>query len=127
MKETYSQIAQEVPIMYDHLYCKLYLSSRLDIEELYECINCLIQGQMDPIRTVKTQWGEMDLRKNSDFDPQRLENTPDDFIFWKYYLDIIPQEGIEQTTYIKQISWLIEELGIRNIKAVASCEFEDIL
>ena len=127
MKQTYSQIAQEVPIMYDHLYCKLYLSSRLDIEELYECINCLIQGQMDPIRTVKTQWGEMDLRKNSDFDPQRLENTPDDFIFWKYYLDIIPQEGIEQTTYIKQISWLIEELGIRNIKAVASCEFEDIL
>lgn len=113
--------------MYDHLYCKLYLSSRLDIEELYECINCLIQGQMDPIRTVKTQWGEMDLRKNSDFDPQRLENTPDDFIFWKYYLDIVPQEGIDQTTYIKQISWLIEELGIRNVKAVASCDFEDIL
>ena len=116
-----------VIIMYDNLYCKIYLSSSLDIEDLYKCINCIVQGQMEPIRTVKTGWGEIDLRKNSDFDPQRLENTPDDFIFWKYYMDVVPKEGIEQIKYINQISRLIEELSIRNIKAVASCDFEDIL
>ena len=113
--------------MYDNLYCKIYLSSSLDIEDLYKCINCIVQGQMEPIRTVKTGWGEIDLRKNGDFDPQRLESTPDDFIFWKYYMDVVPKEGIEQIKYINQISRLIEELSIRNIKAVASCDFEDIL
>mgnify|MGYP001625459358 CR=1 FL=1 len=109
--------------MYDSLYCKIYLSSNLDIENLYKCISCIVQGQMEPIRTVKTGWGEIDLRKNSDFDPQRLESTPDDFIFWKYYLDIVPQEGIEQAAYINQISSLIKELKKRNISAVASCDF----
>ncbi len=113
--------------MYDNLYCKIYLNSSLDIEELYKCINCIVQGQAEPIRTIKARWGEIDLRKNSDFEPKMLEKTPDDFIFWKYYLDIEPQKGIEQAKYINQISRLIEELNLRNIKAIASCDFEDIL
>ena len=83
--------------------------------------------QAEPIRTIKARWGEIDLRKNSDFEPKMLEKTPDDFIFWKYYLDIEPQKGIEQAKYINQISRLIEELNLRNIKAIASCDFEDIL
>lgn len=114
-------------ILYDNLYCKIYLNSSLDIEELYECINRIVKGQLETIRTVKTRWGEIDLRKNSDFKPKRLEKSPDDFIFWKYYLDIEPQKDIEQAKYINQISRLIQELNLRNIKAVASCDFEDIL
>lgn len=78
-------------------------------------------------KNCKGGMGEIDLRKNSDFEPKMLEKDPDDFIFWKYYLDIEPQKGIEQEKYINQISRLIQELNLRNIKAIVSCDFEDIL
>ena len=109
--------------MYDNLYCKIYLDSSLDIGELYKRIRSIVQGQMEPIRTVKTIWGEIDIRKNSDFDPDRMEKDPDDFVFWRYYLDIVPQKGIEQEKYISEVSRLVEELKQSNIRAVASCDF----
>lgn len=121
------KISEEMNIVYDNLYCKIYINSSLDIEELYKCINCVVQGQLEPIRTVKTNWGDIDLKKNSDFEPKRLIKSPDDFIFWRYYLDIEPQKGVEQATYINQITRLIKELALKNIKAVAACDFEDIL
>ena len=52
-----------------------------------------------------------------------MEKDPDDFVFWRYYLDIVPQKGIEQEKYISEVSRLVEELKQSNIRAVASCDF----
>ena len=35
-------------------------------------------------------WGEIDVRRNEDFCPRKLVDDPEDFVFWKYYLDIEP-------------------------------------
>jgi len=113
--------------VYNNLYCKVYLNSELEIEELYQHINCKVSGILEPIRTIKTDWGEIDLRRNSDFNPQRLENDSDDYVFWQYYLDIEPKKEVAQSNYIGQIAKLLEQLNSENIKAVASCDFEEDL
>lgn len=113
-------------MVYDSLYCKIYLSSEKQIEELYLMINDILTGELEPIRTIKTEWGELDLRYNSDFDAERLKKNVDDFIFWPYYLDIEPNNGIEQM-YIEKIAMLINHLKSKNIKVIASCDFEDEL
>ncbi|MDE6662794.1 MAG: 1,4-dihydroxy-6-naphthoate synthase [Lachnospiraceae bacterium] len=111
--------------MYDNLYCKVYINSNLEIEELYQYINERASGRLEPIRIIKTDWGEIDLRRNSDFNPSILENNPEDFVFWRYYLDIEPEKGIDETRYIARISKLLEELKSENIKVIASCDFEE--
>lgn len=113
--------------MYDDLYCKVYLNSKSEIEELCQQINCVVLGRIEPIRTIITDWGEIDLRKNSDFNPKMLENDPEDFIFWQYYLDIEPKKNVDQFSYIAQIAKLLEQLNLVNIKCVASCDFEEEL
>ena len=40
------------------------------------------------IRTIITDWGEIDLCKNNEFNPQRLIDDPENFVFWRYYIDI---------------------------------------
>mgnify|MGYP000569799146 CR=1 FL=1 len=113
--------------MYNNLYCKVYLNIELEIEELYSYLINLVSGKAEPIRTIKTEWGELDLRKNPDFNFKQIEKDPDDFIFWQYYLDIEPQKDIEESKYISQIAKLLNELNKNNIKAVASCDFEELL
>lgn len=120
-------ISLEVHSVYNNLYCKVYLSSELEIEELYQCINCKVLGKLEPIRTIKTNWGEIDLRKNSDFNPEQLKSDPEDFVFWQYYLDIVPEKEVEESNYISQIAKLLDELSSESIKVVASCDFEDDL
>ncbi|MBD5491087.1 MAG: 1,4-dihydroxy-6-naphthoate synthase [Lachnospiraceae bacterium] len=113
--------------MYNNLYCKVYLNTELEIEELYQYINSRVLGELEPIRTIKTNWGELDLRRNSDFDFRRLRDNPEDFVFWQYYLDIEPMDGINELNYIGYISKLLDELSSLNIKSVASCDFEQDL
>ena len=111
--------------MYDNLYCKVYINSELEIEELYKYINCRVSGRLEYIRAIKTDWGEIVLCKNSDFNPSKLENNPEDFVFWRYYLEIEPEKGIDEARYIGQISKLLEALNSENIKVIASCDFEE--
>lgn len=114
-------------IVCNNLYCKVYLNSGLEIEELYQHINCKILGELKPIRTIKMSWGEIDVRRNEDFCPRKLVDDPEDFVFWKYYLDIEPKEGADENDYIDQIAKLLVKLKAENFKVVASCDFEEYL
>lgn len=114
-------------MVYDNLFCRVYLSSEMEIEELYRYINGMVLGKLEPIRGIVTDWGEIDLRKSCDFDPQILENDPEDFIFWRYNLEIEPKEETAQADYIAHIAKLIKQLNSENMKAVASCDFEEEL
>lgn len=112
--------------MNNDLYCKIYLDTALEIEELYLLINELLAGELEPIRTIKTAWCEIDLRRNSEFDLKCLEKKPEDFIFWKYYLDVEPMDA-DENEYIKGISDLIIKLKGKEVKAVPSCDFEEAI
>lgn len=112
--------------MNNDLYCKIYLDTTIEIEELYLLINELLSGELEPIRTIKTAWCEIDLRRNCDYDLMCSEENREDFIFWKYYMDIEPTNADEKE-YIKGISDLIVKLKRKEVKAVPCCDFEDVL
>lgn len=95
----------------------------MEIDDLYPYLCTMISGEMEPIRTIKTDWGEMDLRRNPDIKPQ--EEVSDDFIIWPYYLDIEPKAGVDESEYIGQIGRLLKALKQKDIKAVAACDFEE--
>lgn len=51
-RKTYIQLWLEGYVMYNNLYCKVYLNSELEIEELYQHINRKVSGKSEPIRTI---------------------------------------------------------------------------
>lgn len=109
--------------MYKNLYCKVYIKSSLEIEELFDFINSVVLGKKELIRTIKTDWGEMDLRKNSEYNNKNMK----DFVYWPYYLDIQPFEGVDQYTYICNIKKFLEKVKMQGIEVVAACDFESDL
>lgn len=116
---------------YDSLYCHVYVNSDLEREDLYQYINGKVFGKLDYIRGrvagIVTDWGGMELRRNDEFNPQLLEQDSEDFIFWRYHLDINAKEGIDQSYYIARVAELLRTLNTENMKAVASCDFEEEL
>lgn len=106
--------------MYEDLYCKVFINSKLEIEELYHVINTIVSGRKEGIRTIKTDWAEMDLRKNKEYNDRYI----DDFIYWSYYLDIVPSEQVVSSVYIFHIKNFLEKMKLSRITAVAACDFE---
>lgn len=112
---------------YDDLYCKLYIDTDLEIEQLKDKITSIVSGEKQLFRTIVTTFGEIDVNKNEDFDDKKRELVPDGFIYSKYYLDIEPKEDIGQQDYISSIGDLLKSLWDNGLKSVAACDFEEEL
>ena len=112
---------------YDDLYCKLYVDTDLEIEQLKDKITSIVSGEKQLFRTIVTTYGEIDVNKNEDFDDEKRELVPDGFIYSKYYLDIEPKEDIGQQDYISSIGDLLKSLWGSGLKSVAACDFEEEL
>ena len=110
--------------MYDDLYCKLYLDSMLEKDELFSLLQELTCGKTELISIIKTACCEIYLGRNKEFDINQPKQKREDFIYWKYYLDIEPLK-LEEEDYIKEIAELILKLRERGINAVPSCDFEE--
>ncbi|HEX9062425.1 MAG TPA: hypothetical protein VF941_19815 [Clostridia bacterium] len=48
-----------------------------------------------------------------------------DFILWRYFMDIEPSDEVEREDYIESISKLMTELHISGCQVTAACDFED--
>ena len=112
---------------YDDLYCKLYVDTDFEIEQLKDEITSMVSGQKQLFRTIVTTFGEIDVNKNEDFDDKKRDIEPDGFIYSRYYLDIEPKEDIEQQDYISGIGDLLQSLWSNGLKSVAACDFEEEL
>ncbi|ADU75661.1 hypothetical protein M972_112761 [Acetivibrio thermocellus AD2] len=112
---------------YDNLYCKIYVDSDLDIEQLKQKIISIVSGEKQLFRTIVTTFGEIDINKNEDFDDEKRKLEVDGFIYSRYYLDIEPKEDIGQQEYISHIGNLLRSLWSSGLKSVAACDFEEEL
>jgi hypothetical protein len=77
-------------------------------------------------RTVSSTELVIDISRNEDSDPARAK-VPDGFVFFHYYMDVLPADGVDRGIYIAAIRKLI--LGLRQMAGdtVAACDFEDEL
>lgn len=109
--------------MYEDLYCKLFINTERQVENIFEVICLILKGEVQPIRTIKTKEAEFDLRINKEFDLGKGKNKNDGFLYWMYFLDIEPT-GYDECGYIKVIYKLVNELRKQGIETVAACDFE---
>lgn len=108
-----------------NLYCKVFVDTDLDRGKLLGLVVRLTSGSVDRW-TVVSDWGEIDIGKNPDFESMQRQEDPDGFLYYRFCLDIEPtHDGGEQ--YVNSVGLLLEGLWGANCKVVASCDFEDEL
>lgn len=112
--------------MYDDLYCKVFLDTNLSYEELFSIVMNYTGGNKVAFTDINTDWCEISIRKNKEYSVTQYSRDVDDFIYWKYYLDVEPMES-EENTYIKKLSDLLKYLKGYCRGVIAACDFEEEL
>lgn len=107
------------------MYCKLFLDAEMSRDELGKLVTEFVEGEKDRC-LIHSAVLEIFVNDNDFFDNAKIENSDDGFLYFPYFLDIEPQMDMEGV-YIETIATLITRLWNHNIKAVAACDFEDLL
>lgn len=110
--------------MYDDLYCKVFIDTNLSYEELFSRIMNYVGGKKESFSYVVADWCDMFIQKNKEYNIEQYILDSTDFLYWKYYLDIEPQ-NIDECQYIKKITDLLSYLREYCKGVVISCDFED--
>lgn len=114
-----------VEYQYD-LFTKIFLDTDLEKTSVVETVSIMVKGSAAG-SSIVTEQAEILIFNNGDFDEERRNRGSDEFLYYKYYLDIEPIEGVEETLYITEISKILTKLWDSGYKAVASCDFEEEL
>ncbi len=110
------------------MYCKIYVDSDMNEDQLMGLITRITSGSViSRISTVSTEDFNIYIDSNEDFDESRRLRGQDQFLFYRYYLDIDPTDNATQVRYIESVSNLLQGLWLSGCKAVASCDFESKL
>lgn len=112
--------------MYNDLYCKAFVDTNLSYEEMFSRVMNYVGGKKESFSYIVTDWCDMFIKKNKEYNEEQYLKDTDDFLYWKYYLDIEPIETNEDT-YIKRIRDLLKYLKEYCNSIVAACDFEDEL
>lgn len=113
--------------MAEDLYCKIYVNSPLEIEELVGLISDLSEGTAKPFHEIETKLATIDCMVSHSRDDVLAQVSDDGFVFYKFYLDVEPVAGVARREYISHIRSLVLSLEGRGYQAVAACDFEDEL
>lgn len=107
------------------LYCKIYVDTQNDRAWLLQKVADHSLGVVAG-RTVTSAELTVDVSRNEDFD-QESAQVADGFVYFGYYLDILPVGSIHRNAYINAIRRLLSGFAEIGIIAVAACDFESEL
>lgn len=111
----------------DYSYCKIYIDTNLDYDELYNLIILYLKGIRLSHSFIKCDWCDIGLTKNKEWSEERYEIDNTDFIYWKYFIDLENIYKIDTQMYIKKIKELKQNLELFCKAVVISCDFEELL
>jgi len=109
------------------LFCKIYLDSDFYRVIILSNIREVIGGELGQYSSLANDNCNLDVLRNDDFQEHRRNELPDGFLFSRYLIEIEPNEDVDEETYIATVSRLLEGLWSRGYKAIASCDFEELL
>ncbi|MDP4268456.1 MAG: 1,4-dihydroxy-6-naphthoate synthase [Bacteroidota bacterium] len=106
-------------------YCKIFVNKDIDHREL----EILIEEfkSKNEKGTNIAAWGEIDVILNKAAKPPWGMVDDDNFLYWKFFLDLEPIEGIARDEYVKGIIKLMHDLRNNGFQVIAACDFEDEL
>ncbi|MNM90804.1 hypothetical protein D3C81_1030790 [compost metagenome] len=108
------------------LFTKIFVDSDVDKEMLLDTVSNIVMGTISG-SSILTKQAEIFIFNNGDFDEDKRNQGNDGFLYYKYYLEIEQTEDADESNYVLEISNLLTKLWNADFKAIASCDFEDLL
>jgi len=112
---------------FDELYCKLYVDTDLDRDGLADFICALLHSSRQSFHGIFADFGEVEVKRNEDFLPVAAREQADDFVYYRYYLDVFPAGAISEQQYVTGVAKLLRGLKKAGMPAAAACSFEEEL
>lgn len=106
--------------MIGNLYCKIFVDTVLEYNGLFETVRNFLNGRKQAISGITSDWCDMCISRNKEYIPQNP-----DFLYWKFIIDIEPQENVSENIYINNLRQLVYFLKQKN-NVICACNFEDI-
>ncbi|SFE60086.1 hypothetical protein SAMN04487969_104105 [Paenibacillus algorifonticola] len=106
------------------LFTKIFLDTDQEKTSVVETVSMIAKGSVTG-STILTEQAEIFIFNNGDFFEEKRNQGSDEFLYYRYYLDIEPIEDVDEKVYIAEISKLLAKLWDSGFKAIASCDFED--
>lgn len=103
------------------LYCKIFIDTNLEYDAFSENVRNFLNGKKVVLSGIVSEWCDMDIRKNKEYIPA---NT--DFLYWKFIIDLEPQNNISENVYINNVIMFMDFLK-KEFKAICACDFEKLL
>ena len=106
------------------LYCKIFVDTKSRHADLVGWV-CEILGGRVREYEVSCDALVADVLENDEHGRTGL--TGPEFLYYRYFVDIEPNAGIDRDAYIERVRSLVAGLRDRGCSVVAACDFEDEL
>lgn len=109
------------------LYCTIYVDTDMGHPGFVIMISDFLDGEIF-LRNIDSEYLSISVMKNEDYDSEKKEAAESGaFVFYRYYLEVDPSEGVDYQTFVKQVKLLVNFLRSKGFRTVPSCDFEDEL
>ena len=105
------------------LCCHIYLYFNFEISDLERFLS-KISFLKEKERDFYSNSYKIEVSKNHDY---YKKDKTDDFLFYKYLLEIEPFKEVSKEKYISDLIELLNFFKSNNIKFVPSCDYEELL
>jgi hypothetical protein len=109
----------------NELDCKIFVDGSLTCLELLNQVARLLTGTVED-STISNNWGEIDVRRNDEFDETLRTQFPDGFLYFPFMLEVYPRPAAEAEAR-RAVARILEDLWAQQMPAVAACDYENDL
>jgi len=114
--------------MIDDLTCDIYLNWKIDIQSVGYAIAEFLDVKFEKkFQCIHLPNFFIGFRKNDSFDPEKEENIWDNFVYYRYILEVEPSESISENDAAAFIGRLLNFFWENRVNAVANCDYEHLL
>lgn len=108
------------------LFTKIFVDNDMNKEMLLATVSKIVKGTISG-SSILTKQAEIFIFNNGDFDEDKRKQGTDAFLYYRYYIEIEPKEDTDDRDYVLEVTDLLTKLWNADFKAIASCDFEDLL
>jgi hypothetical protein len=114
----------------NELSCRIFLDADPAQRGLAELLSGVATAEASPgtrspvIRSAK---GELELRRNEDWDNVSARGFPDGFLHFRCVLEFYPRADVRHEAEVDYLARLLDRLWSSGVPAVASCDYENEL
>ncbi len=107
--------------------CVIYISGFNNQKELVVFLMSLTKGILKGETLVVSDFVEIDIDENEEFDDIKEKEFPDGFLFFPFRLDLEFNENVCKQDCIKFTNILLKLFWSKNKSAVSACDYENQL